>query len=133
MTLSLRNISSTSLYSFILFARKGKSIQEIAQIRGQTTGSIVRHLLPFIATGIAERFISSRHIVPAETRGRVNSYLADNPDCSALTDIYKALNKDVSYDNIRLSIALNMREEGFSGRSKYIWQYNKLLSELVKK
>ena len=82
--------------SFELFG-SGKSIQEIAEIRGLATGTIEGHLTHYVGTGE----IDARHLVPPPTLELVLGYYAERGSLK-LGEAKKALGEAVSYFELRV-------------------------------
>jgi tRNA uridine 5-carbamoylmethylation protein Kti12 len=89
----------TRVVSFNMY-KEGKSIAEIAAVRGLTNGTIESHLIPFVEEGVidAGEFVSSDKIVTvAECSARIGS--------TSSTDIKNELGDAFSYSDIRFALA----------------------------
>jgi hypothetical protein len=85
----------TKKLSFDLF-KQGKTVQEIAEVRMLTTGTIEGHLAYFIKEGNISVFdIVSKHKVD-----RIMAYLTENPE-AAISESKTALGEDISYGELR--------------------------------
>lgn len=81
--------------SFDLF-KSGKTIQEIAQERNVTVGTIEGHLLPFIETGEIEIF----SVLSEEKMAPIIAYLADHKEMT-ISEAKLAFGENVSYFELR--------------------------------
>jgi hypothetical protein len=87
--------SDTKLVSFDLF-KSGKSVLEIAQERGYTTGTIEGHLSHFISTGE----ISVFDVVSKIKVAKIMAFLIQNPTLST-NEAKSALGDEVLYNDLR--------------------------------
>ncbi|HEY0897687.1 MAG TPA: helix-turn-helix domain-containing protein [Sphingobacteriaceae bacterium] len=76
--------------------KEGKKVQEIATLRGLTSGTIEGHLAHYITTGD----ISIFDLVPKIKVARIMAHLVQNPD-KATSELKAALGEDISYGDLR--------------------------------
>ena len=86
-------------YPSYLLAKKGYAVDDIADIREVSEGTIVNHLIPYVYDGC---FSSIDKFVSEETYERVSNYLKSHPCCNELKPIYESLNEEVSYNDISI-------------------------------
>ncbi|TCK83356.1 helix-turn-helix domain-containing protein [Albibacterium bauzanense] len=85
-----KNISLT-------FFQEGKSIEEIAKIRGFTEGTIINHLASFIGTEV-----QAEQLMDAKKLEIILDYMSKNPTHKT-ADIKNELGLDYSYTDIRIA------------------------------
>ncbi len=90
-----QKISSSKKESLRLF-QEGKSLEEIAEIRGFVKSTISSHLMPFVISGE----IKVEALVPPEKIPLIEAAAKENPDIG-LKPIKEALGDNFSYDEIR--------------------------------
>ena len=97
-------VSDTKQASFDLFW-EGKTVEEVAQVRGLATSTIYGHLLPYIADGKIEisKFMSEARIATIREAVRVHGE-------SSLKTLKTALDEDIDYGQIRV-VLTDMRRE----------------------
>ena len=88
----------TKEQTYVLY-KGGKTIAEIANLRGLTTGTIEGHLAHYISTGK----LSLNEFVPTEKIRRIQAVLP----VSSMTEAKEKLGEDISYGEIRMVIAAN--------------------------
>jgi ATP-dependent DNA helicase PIF1 len=84
---------------------KGKTAQEIAALRGLTTGTIKHHLARWIASGE----INVHDVLPAETIEAVTAFM-EQSKIVALGEIRSGLGYKYDYDDIRMIVSHVLRE-----------------------
>jgi hypothetical protein len=92
--------------SFTLF-KEGKTIPEIAAIRGFTIGTIETHLIPYISQGL----IKVENLVSKEKVELIKKELIDTDEALGLTLVKEKLGESISYIEIKMvKAALQIKE-----------------------
>lgn len=81
--------------------RSGLNMQDIAQSRQLTRGTIINHLTQYVKTGE----INPCELVDNITIEKILSCLPSLPDGYGSTDLFNALSGEVSYDDIRICLS----------------------------
>jgi len=87
----------TAAFSYEMF-RKGKTISEIASLRGLQTTTIVGHLVDFVESGE----IKPDELVNNQKIPIIKNVLNEHPSTTLLREIKDALGENYSYDEIRV-------------------------------
>lgn len=99
-----KKINPSILITYDLF-QQGLSLQEIAEQRGLTSGTIAQHLVKVMETG---SFVNVEKIVPEAKRIAIVQ-TAQELNTKRLTPIKEALGDEYSWDEIRLALAYDER------------------------
>jgi hypothetical protein len=87
--------------------REGKTLSEIAMLRGLAVGTVKKHLERWIKSGEADVY----QVLPAPTVDTVLDCMRTHPGAT-LKDIYSALSGKIDYNDIRLVLAHAERAQG---------------------
>lgn len=89
--------------------RQGRSVSEIAEIRGLVRSTITGHLLKTLADQDLEEYI--RQNIDAELRERVKAYLDDTPILpDTISGVREAIGGEPAWDDIRFLLRYYHRE-----------------------
>lgn len=99
--LSPKNIASDSAQLSYQMHKSGYSIEQIANHRGVTVGTIASHLIPFVKSG----HINIHDLASYSDINRIATYKRTHPNETKLKPYYDAFNGDISYDTIKLILA----------------------------
>jgi len=87
--------------------KQGKTVEEIATLRGLNPGTISGHLSALYEEGES---MEVSDFIGVEELQRVQAILETMPEPYTLKPIFEALNEEVPYDKIRWAIAATRRE-----------------------
>lgn len=85
----------------------GMTIEQIAEERGLTVGTVFSHLAHYASEGRMDW----HDLISEESMKELQAYFAENGNRSSLSEIKSKLSPSVSYDEIRLFIDLNKKRK----------------------
>ena len=85
----------------------GMTIEQIAEERGLTVGTVFSHLAHYASEGRMDW----HDLISEESMKELQAYFAANGNRSSLSEIKSKLSPSVSYDEIRLFIDLNKKRK----------------------
>jgi len=92
---------STKEISYNLFM-EGKTIEEIASLRGLAASTVFNHLIPYVQDGHLE----PEKLHPMNHRDDIMAFISQHPDVRTLSEIKAELGPDVSYEEVNLVLGL---------------------------
>jgi ATP-dependent DNA helicase RecQ len=90
--------------SFQLFLQ-GNNLEQIAQIRGCTTGTVASHICRYIESGASDTAINIDSLVSKEHQEAIHKAI-DTVGTERLAPIKQLLSDEISYDEIRFVVAI---------------------------
>ena len=118
------SITKTAVESFELFINSQQKIDVVAEIRGIKKGTVVNHLMPFIAANLDNGVICIDCLVSTSIIKRIHKYLINHPDCEYLRPIFDYFKGSISFDDIRIAIACLIRINNFIDKQALLREYN---------
>ena len=120
---SIPKLTSSSIISYELFMDNNQQISSVSRIRDIQENTIISHLLPIIAADIDENSIELDDLINPKKCMKICDYLNHYPNCELLREIFLAFEGDISYSEIRLSIAIYIRHNKSIDKSFIINSY----------
>ena len=107
-TQSAQRVTNTKQASFDLF-QEGKTVEEVAQVRGFAASTIYGHLLPYLADGQLE----VTQLIASDRAAAIREAVEVHGE-SSLKTLKTALDDDISYEEIKVVLVDMRRERGDS-------------------
>lgn len=128
---SIPKLTSSSIISYELFMDNNQQISSVSRIRDIQENTIISHLLPIIAADIDENSIELDDLISPKKCMKICDYLNHHPNCELLREIFSAFEGDISYSEIRLSIAIYIRLNKNIDKSFILNSYRRINSKYV--
>lgn len=101
------SVGATRVKTFEMFSR-GMSPEEIARERNLATGTVLSHLVPFVAVGK----LDVSRLVSLEKQELIRNALVDFDPAEGLSKVKSRLPDDVSFADIKFMVAHRLSESG---------------------
>jgi hypothetical protein len=118
LSILLEQLPVTKSEAYILFEYKRKSISEVALNKSIATSTVLNYLVDCVSIGLpldyARLNVTDQMISHVEEKLRLPPI---NSDISRLAPIKEVVNNDISWESLKLVIALLKRKYGFNTKS----------------
>lgn len=128
---SIPKLINSGIESYELFMDNNQDVNDVASIRNLHRNTVINHLLPFIAANIDKDSILIEKLIDSNRCYIVWHYLSSHPHCELKKEIFSALNEEISYCDICLSIAVYIRYNADIDKSFIRNRYYHLLNNPI--